>query len=98
MTVQEFSQGDREYLEWLHSYPHGFVISTDRRMSPDYMILHHAWCGSILHYGQTMNPGAFTERKYIKICSTDLSSLRDWVRQHGRPDGTFSSEHSCFRS
>jgi len=97
MAAQEFSRNEQPYLDWIHSHPHGFVINTGRSNDPKYMVLHQAWCKQISQYSKNAAPGGFTERDYIKVCASDLSSLRDWVRQHGRSDGTFSTEHQCYR-
>ena len=96
MAVEIFKNDEKRYLAWVHANPYGFVLSTDRGMKPSYMILHQAFCKSIREYSKTAQPGGFTERQYIKVCSTDLPSLKDWVRQHGRPDGSFSRDHDCY--
>lgn len=97
MAAQEFVREEQQYLNWLHAHPHGYVINTERSRNPNYMVLHHAWCRSMSQLSRNAAPGGFTERDYIKVCASDLASLRDWVRQHGRPDGTFSTEHTCYR-
>jgi hypothetical protein len=97
MATQEFFHNENGYLNWLRSHPQGFVINTGRSKNTNYMVLHHAWCRQISKYSKNADPGGFTERDYIKICASDLSSLRDWVRQHGRSDGTFSTEHQCYK-
>ncbi len=96
MPVQEFIKNEQGYLEWIHKHPDGFVINTGRSKNANYMVLHRASCGSIKDYQKASGPGAFTERDYIKICGSDIASLRDWVRQNGRSDGTFSKEHNCI--
>jgi hypothetical protein len=90
--VQEFSNDDEAYQQWLRGNPDGFVINTPRSKTPDYMVLHSASCSSISQYTRMAQPGGFTERQYIKVCAADVESLRQWVRQHGRPDGSFTSE------
>ena len=97
MAAQEFSRNEQHYLEWVHSHPDGFVVNTGRSKNSNYMVLHYAWCGKMRHLSKNATPGGFTERQYIKICATDRASLQAWVRDHGRPDGTFSSEHDCQR-
>ncbi len=96
-AAQEFSHKEQLYLDWIHSHPHGFVINTGRSKNPSYMVLHRAWCKTMSHYSKNAAPGGFTERDYIKVCASDLSSLREWVRQHGRTDGSFSVEHQCYK-
>lgn len=91
----EFKRDERGYLEWLDANPHGYVINTTRSMSPSYMVLHRATCPTISQYNQMCREGGFTERDYIKVCALTHEELRDWVRGHGRPDGSFSSE-GCY--
>ena len=97
MAAQEFSRDEQHYLEWLRLHPDGLVINTTKSKNPDYMVLHCAWCGKMRRLSKNAAPGGFTEREYIKICSSDRASLQAWVRDHGRPDGTFSSEHDCHK-
>jgi hypothetical protein len=39
--------------------------------------------------------GAYTERSYIKICSTQLAALKDWLKANGRADGTSTGNCPC---
>lgn len=91
-VINVFTDGDGAYLQWLTQHPHGFVLNTARSSSPGYMVLHRAVCPSISTYTHNARPGGFTERDYIKVCSADIEQLRVWVRQHGRPDGSFSRD------
>jgi serine/threonine-protein kinase len=88
----EFIGNDEAYLRWLGEHEDGYVVNTHRSVTPNYMVLHKAACGMIKS-AQGVAPGGFTERDYIKVCSDGIEGLRAWVRQHGRPDGSFSS--SC---
>lgn len=97
MAAKEFDRDDKLFLGWTHANDQSYVLNTERSKNPNVMVLHHAWCKKMNQLSKNADPGGFTERDYIKICSPDLASLRDWVRQHGRPDGTFSSEHECYR-
>lgn len=90
-TVQEFAKDDASYQAWLKQHPDGYVINTPRGKPASYMVLHTARCSKIGDYNKMARPGGFTERDYIKICATDVASLRAWVRRHGRPDGSFTS-------
>lgn len=54
------------------------------------MVIHSAKCPKISHYNRMARQGGFTERSYIKICATSIEELREWTRQNGRPDGSFS--------
>ena len=92
LEIFEFEGDDDKYLQWIARHPYGYVINTPRSMPPDYMLLHRSSCSTISEYTGTAKRGGFTERDYIKICSDDIDSLRSWVRQNGRPDGSFSGE------
>lgn len=92
-----FQDDDSNYLEWINNYVHGYVINTRRKIDEEYMVLHRASCSSIKNYNLMAKSGGFTERNYIKICSTNIDDLREWVKVHGREDGKFSSECSrCY--
>jgi len=86
----EFIGNDEAYFRWLNANPGGYVVNTHKSINPNYMVLHKATCGMIKST-QGIPPGGYTERGYIKICSPVVEGLQSWVRQHGRPDGSFSS-------
>jgi serine/threonine protein kinase len=86
----EFTGNDEAYLRWLDENPNGYVVNTHRSINPNYMVLHKAACGMI-RSTHGITPGGYTERGYIKICAPVIEGLKSWVRQHGRPDGSFSS-------
>ena len=93
--VRIFDNDDNAYLAWLDHYLDGFVINTTRSRNASYMVLHRAGCPHISIPRKMVGPGGFTEREYIKICSINVESLRKWVRENGRRDGSFSSECPC---
>ena len=82
MSAIVFRNDERSYLKWLSDQPHGYVLTTSRSAPARYMSLHGATCKLISEY-KNNKPGAFTERSYIKICSTDLEALRTWVLSKG---------------
>lgn len=86
----EFIGNDEAYLRWLDENPGGYVVNTHRSVNPNYMVLHKATC-EMIKSTQGIPPGGYTERGYIKICSSVIEDLQSWVGQHGRPDGSFSS-------
>jgi len=92
--VQEFSSNDKMYQEWIAKHPQGFVVNTNQGINAAYMALHKASCGHISNFN-SRKPGAFTEGAYMKICSTDLERLREWVKAHGRADGSFTGNCGC---
>lgn len=85
-----FDGDDEAYQQWIHQNPNGYVINVRRNLDPSYMVLHLATCWTIRKYMRSATPGAFTERSYLKVCSTNLDSLWEWVRNSGRPSGSFS--------
>lgn len=93
----EFSGGDEMYQDWLEANPDGYVLNLRRDKNPVYMVLHKATCKRISKYNQTSRPGGFTQRSYIKVCSTGLNTLREWIRDNGRPNGSFSNECSSCK-
>lgn len=91
MAVTEFRDDDAPYLQWASTHEGGFVINTHRvNPEPRYMVLHRASCWTIRVLTGDAKPGGFTERTYQKICAESVKELSDWVRKHGRPDGSFS--------
>lgn len=72
-----FDSGDDSYLRWISEHPTGWVINTTRTPSQAYLKLHTATCTSI---SRVREPGAYTERDYIKVCSTRRSALDEWAR------------------
>jgi hypothetical protein len=90
-STQLFTDNDGAYLRWLRAHPNGYVVNTTRGLSLNYMVLHRARCTSISDY-RGAEPGAFTERGYVKACAETVDELRAWVRANGRRVGTFTSE------
>lgn len=87
-----FDGDDHAYLRWIGTQFDGFVLNTTRGRSREYMVLHRFTCWSISEKSSTFKIGGFTERDYIKICADDIGSLRQWVKENGRLDGSFSKE------
>ena len=85
-----FNTDDSSYEKWLKKNPEGWVINTTRIPSSMDMVLHRAKCKTPELRGMTPPPGKPGDG-YTKVCSTNLEALRDWVRDHGRADGTFST-------
>jgi hypothetical protein len=85
-----FSGDASAYEKWLKKNPDGYVVNTTRIPSSMYMVLHRARCKTPEQRSLTAIVGMAGDG-YTKICSTNLDALRDWVRDHGRDDGTFST-------
>lgn len=87
-----FDDNDIQYSAWLLAHPDGYVVNMRHGYSPSYMVLHRSHCCTISPATSVSEPGAFTERSYLKVCSTDLGSLRALAKAFGRSDGSFSAE------
>ena len=81
MEAKKFEK-DREYLAWIEQNPTGYVLNTSKNTPASYMVLHGAGCHTVRPNKSTA-PGAFTERKYIKVCSLDSKELARWIGEHG---------------
>lgn len=93
MKANEFRGDDSSYLAWINQHPRGFVLNRYRtENSASYMVLHTANCRTVTQLSGNSSGGGFTERQYAKVCASDRETLVDYVRDHGRPDGTFSKE------
>ncbi|PVX82458.1 hypothetical protein [Paraburkholderia unamae] len=90
METTIFDNDDTAYLAWAQANPLGFVLNRYRvGTSTSYLVLHRATCNAVTKPRQS-EPGEFTQRGYIKVCSTDLEELRTYARSVGRIDGSFS--------
>jgi hypothetical protein len=87
----KFDNNDQRYLDWLSAHRKGYVVNKLRGSSPHYMLLHRATCHWINKLKPPALPGGFTERGYVKICADSVDELRQWCKQHGSANGSFSS-------
>jgi len=78
-----FMNKENQYFSWIRANPNGFVLNTTRHPDPKYMVRHRATCATVERYLGLAKPGAFTEREFIKVCSTNVSSLRRWAKANG---------------
>lgn len=83
MTISIFQDSEREYMEWLANNKNGYVLTTVRAVSKEYMSLHRSTCRKISQYMSNMAEDAFTGKKYIKICSLNPNELSKWIRGKG---------------
>ena len=88
MSAIVFRNSERSYLKWLSDHPEGYVLTTSSSAPVQYMSLHRATCRMISAYMSNMTQGAFTERGYIKVCSSDTEPLRAWISLKGGRDFT----------
>jgi len=88
--IVTFSEDAAAFEKWLKKNPDGYVVNTTRIPSSMFMVLHRARCKTPEQRSLAPIVGGPGDG-YTKICSTNLDALRDWVRDHGRADGTFST-------
>jgi len=76
--VQVFEGDDAGYLNWITTYPEGFVVNANRPPTAGYVVLHRATCRTIS--GDPANGRAWTA-DYLKACSENGASVGRWVRE-----------------
>jgi hypothetical protein len=92
MEVTEFIDNDVGFFNWMRQNPNGFFINAQRNIKPKDMVLHRSGCQHIRYTkGAPRSVNEFT-KAYRKICALSIEALRDWAKNHGRPDGSFSNE------
>lgn len=92
MEIQIFDKNDRVYLDFIAKNPNSLVVNTRRKNHNDYFILHKSTCRHIRNE-ESHEKGAFTERKYIKICSNSIKDLKNWFNNN---DELFTGDfHYC---
>lgn len=87
-SLVKFANDENGYFAWLIAHPTGYVLNVRKDADPDYVVLHHASCGSIS--SRKMADGAYTCRNYRKWCADNLSDLQTAAKREGRHDGSFS--------
>lgn len=73
---RHFVDDEQGYWAWIRRNPRGYVVNCARRPSASYLMLHRADCSSI----SSDPPGHFTDRDYVKVCSTEKWRLSAWAR------------------
>lgn len=85
MSVLCFRNQESEYLNWLASNPHGFVLNSHSHPKPNYLVLHRAGCRTIGSKTAASDRPAFTGNGYIKTCANTISDLSVWLSDQGLP-------------
>ena len=75
-TVYVYIDADDEYLRWLEEHPDGYVVNTNRSLSPGYLILHEARCGQLHRLDPRQARMTF---EYVKVCSASREQLEKWA-------------------
>jgi hypothetical protein len=76
MSIEEFRERDRDYLNWVAANAGGYVINIQRNHNPNDSRLRRADCHTI-----TGNParGKTWVGDWVKVCSADLRALDRWA-------------------
>lgn len=80
MGTVKFVNDEASYLWWVAQYHDGYVLNTEAHPKANYLMLHRAFCTNAKD-AHRWEPGAFTERGYIKVCALDPRELEAWARQ-----------------
>jgi hypothetical protein len=91
-----FDKNDQDYQQWAEANPSAYVINTTRTISPQYLTVHRTTCRLVRQYNNMAQPGGYTERQYIKVCSRHLEALREWATMHGGPKGAGFTKRCSF--
>ena len=75
---------DIEFGKWCQEHrDDGFVINIHRGKNPDrFYRIHRASCTSIEIPTRDENPNPFTGRKVIKVVSTEMRALNQWLDEN----------------
>lgn len=77
--MEQFVDNDAGYLDWIERNPSGFVVNTDRRPNPQYLIVHRSTCYSIRN--KPSRGRTWTEGDYMKACASTYDELDRWARE-----------------
>jgi hypothetical protein len=79
--VEVFDANEPAYIHWMDVHPQGFVVNTGRKDGSRDAILHRSQCMHI-YVMKSQEPGAFTDREYIKVCADSSGELQAWIAAH----------------
>lgn len=72
-----FKDDDEGFRDWVRQHPSGFYINTERKPSPNYLMLHQVGC---MHVGDAEDRDVSWTTDYIKVCSPIKLELEAWAR------------------
>ena len=81
MSVEVFDSADEPFFQWMEKHPEGFVVNTERRPNSRLTFLHRSGCFHISSLAEGHRPNAFTKYDYIKVCSLQKLTLKEWARE-----------------
>lgn len=88
-NVVMFKDDDDGFFEWQASHADGEFINTERKLNPNYLVLHKSGCS---HFKG--NDSLKWTKDYVKACSTDHAALESWARDMVGGDITLCG--TCF--
>jgi len=78
--VVSFLDDDDGYLRWLDAHPDGYVVNSERKPRPSYVVLHRVECRSINPAHIAGGAEKTWTIAYRKTCADDVAGLTGWVR------------------
>jgi len=81
--MEIFRNDEQGYFDWIAKHPDGFVLNSERKPVPRYLVLHTASCGHISGHTKNYARNASTGRNYIKICSESIQEIEVWTLSIG---------------
>ena len=78
-VVTMFDHDDGRYVPWTREWPRGFVLNTYRAPTPDYLVLHRAFCRTITQLDEDAQ--TWTSGDFVKVCSTSRELVTQWARR-----------------
>jgi hypothetical protein len=95
MALYKFDKDDNEYLQWMSANPFCFIVNTRRVKDSNLFVLHKSKCSHIASTAG-LDKGAYTERNYVKIVSSDINELRNWFKENNTKfKGEFTECKTC---
>ena len=86
-----FATSNNDYLWWVQTYPHGWVVNSWASPSANDLTLHHASCANVADPGTTYVWG-----RTIKICALDRDTLQTWAVSRVGPHATLPPCGACM--
>jgi hypothetical protein len=69
---------DDEYLTWINMNREGYVLTSNRSLTPRHTVIHRATCDKIKVLSGNAKPSGFTNR-YIKVYAPSIAALKTWL-------------------
>lgn len=89
-----FDGDDKAYLAWINKHSEGYILTSNRCVTPSLTVIHHVTCKKIKKLTGVALPGGFTERSYIKVYAQNIIALQEWA-VNKRSDAKFRECSLC---